>query len=76
MATQTSKRTLTYGRHSSLQKVIATPLDQYKDGYWVMYDLRSDPRIAIPYPMKTKTTANNKINTAATFTVVPGMIQK
>ncbi|OOQ85307.1 hypothetical protein PEBR_26574 [Penicillium brasilianum] len=37
MATQTSKRTLTYGRHSSLQKVIATPLDQYKDGYWVIY---------------------------------------
>ncbi|KAJ5880779.1 uncharacterized protein N7473_011832 [Penicillium subrubescens] len=37
MATQTSKRTLTYGRHSSLQTITATPLEQHKDGYWVIY---------------------------------------
>jgi hypothetical protein len=76
MATQTSTRTLTYGRHSSLQTITVTPLEQHKDGYWVMYDLPSHPRIAINPSDQDKTIANNKTGTPATSTVVPGVIQQ
>ncbi|KAJ5587755.1 uncharacterized protein N7459_003520 [Penicillium hispanicum] len=37
MATQTGKRTVTYGRHSLLQTISVTTLKPCPDGYWVIY---------------------------------------
>ncbi|KAJ5160428.1 uncharacterized protein N7482_007432 [Penicillium canariense] len=37
MATLPSRRTVSYGRESSLQTIIVTPLESCEDGYWVIY---------------------------------------